>query len=276
MTEQNEVVADTEAIGQPEAPKDAAPVAPQTTVISSTQLTINYTAVAIVFLAIGVLLGNLIGRGSAVSISQIQLAVAQALQSADLSGSEGATARLSLQDLVDDDPALGPVDAPVTIVEFSDFNCSFCASYANNTLKQIIDRYGDSVRIVYRDMPIIGRELSVQTAIAAECADDQGKFWEFHNLIFANPRARSQEAYNGFADELGMDVTTFTSCMGDPAKIEEIQLDLLDGDSLGVSATPAFFINGRFISGAQPINVFILLIDAELTKAGVTPPPRPS
>lgn len=276
MTEQNELL--TETTGEPEPPKKVEPVAPPSpmTVINTTQLTINYTAVAVVFLAIGVLLGNLIGRGSSVNISQIQLAVAQALQSADLSGDGGEAARLSLQDLTDDDPSLGPVDAPVTIVEFSDFNCSFCASYANNTLKQILNRYGDNVRIVYRDMPIIGRELSVQTAIAAECADDQGMFWEFHNLLFANPQARTQNAYNGFASEVGMDLNTFTTCMADPAKIEEIQLDLLDGDSLGVSATPAFFINGRFISGAQPINVFILLIDAELTKAGITPPARPS
>jgi protein-disulfide isomerase len=235
-------------------------------VINLSQITMNYTVIAIVFLGIGILLGRLIfgSTGSNVDMEAIRGAIAEAV--AQIDTGSGAVNALAL---VDDDPYLGPENAPVTIVEFSDFNCGFCGRFANETLKQITDTYGDNVRIVYRDLPIIGEWVSVESAIAAECAADQGKFWEYHNLLFNNTQARGREAYVGFAQELSLDVTTFTACLDDPASIEEVQLDAIDGQSLNITGTPHFIINGRRVSGALPFEQFQVIINAELKAAGV-------
>lgn len=174
--------------------------------------------------------------------------------------------------LVDDDPAFGPVDAPITMVEFSDFNCPVCAHFTLTTLPQIQAEYKDQIRYVYRDMPIIGGSLSVQSAIAAECAADDGKFWEFHHLLFSNTQARSPEAYIGFADELGLNTSAYTTCLSDQAKYDEVILDLVDGQARDIRGTPAFYVNGQFINGAMPFEIFRTVINNELNKAGIQPP----
>ena len=163
----------------------------------------------------------------------------------------------------DDDPAHGPIDAPVVIIEFSDFNCPYCGRFARETLPLLRDNYDDRIRFVYRDYPILG-DSSLQAAIAAECADDQDAFWDFHDLLFENQGSFNQELFIRFGEELGLDIEQFTVCQDDPATRDEIGGDFAVAQRLGVSGTPTFFINGRPVVGAQPYEVFQGVIDKEL------------
>jgi protein-disulfide isomerase len=172
---------------------------------------------------------------------------------------------------VDDDPIMGAADAPITIIEFSDFNCPYCGRFSSETLPRLLDKYEGKVRFVYRDMPIIGGQISVETAIAAECAADQGKFTEYHNLLYSDTAAatRQRDVYIRYAVQLGLDEPTFTACLDDPTKSTEVSLDYLDGQEQNITGTPTFFINGRMISGAHSFDVFSTVIDRELAAEGL-------
>jgi protein-disulfide isomerase len=165
----------------------------------------------------------------------------------------------------DDDPAIGPADAPVLIVEFSDFQCSFCGRFARETLGQILDSYGDRVRFVFRSFPLLSIHPQAQKAAeAAQCANDQGKFWEYHDLLFQNQQALDEESLKGYARQLDLDMAAFTDCLDTERHFTEVQHDLTDGQSYGVTGTPTFFINGRLLRGAQPFSAFQAVIDEEL------------
>ena len=175
--------------------------------------------------------------------------------------------------LVDDDPSVGPADAPVTIVEFSDFQCPFCARSAI-VVHEILDTYGDQVRFVYRDYPITSiHPFAQKAAEAGECADDQGKFWELHDIIFTNQDRISVDHLKGYAKDLGMDTDVFNACL-DSGKYEtEVLKDLMDGQNAGVSSTPTFFVNGEMIVGAKPFSVFQAVIDSKLNPgSGIVSP----
>lgn len=167
----------------------------------------------------------------------------------------------------DDDPALGPEDTLVIIISFSDFTCPHCANFAINTLPPLLERYGDRVRFVFRDAPILGPN-SGWAALAAECADDQGQFWAYHDLLFANQRTLSRDALTAFAVQLEMNVETFDACVDGQTHLEEIRNDFAAAQSAGLTGTPTFFINGRRVVGAQPFEVFAAIIEEELLKAG--------
>jgi protein-disulfide isomerase len=170
---------------------------------------------------------------------------------------------------VDDDPFMGPEDAPVTIVEFSDFQCPYCERAAVDVLPQVFAEYGDQVRLVYRDFPLTQiHPQALPAAIAAECADDQGKFWEYHDLLFANQSALDDASLEAYAGQLGLDQTAFDQCFSTQTPLEEIQGDYQDALSYGVSGTPTFFVNGVRVSGAQPFSVFQAIIDQVLAQAG--------
>jgi protein-disulfide isomerase len=254
-------------VSESEKPKNDPVPTEKLAMINLSQLTVNYLVIAVVFLGIGILMGRLIfgNTGSNLDIAQIRSVVAEAVAQAGSSGG----AQVSANTLVDDDPSVGPENAVVTIVEFSDFNCGYCDRFARETLPQILETYGDQVRFVYRDLPIIGGQESVNSSIAAECAADQGKFWEYHNLLFANQQARGRDVYVGFATELGLDTTAFTTCLDDPQMLEEVRLDFVDGQSLDINGTPHFLVNNRRVSGAQPFEVFQAIINQELQAAGV-------
>lgn len=193
-----------------------------------------------------------------------------ALTRADIEGivrdMDEQNAANELAALADNDPFLGAEDAVVTIVEFSDFNCSFCGRFAQQTLPRIIETYGDQVKFVYRDMPILAAS-SAPAAEASHCADEQGAFWAFHDYMFDNTQARDRDAYIAFAEDNNLDVQAFTDCIDEGRYSGEVTLDLFDGQELGVNGTPAFYINGRFVSGAQPFDVFAAIIDMELEAA---------
>jgi protein-disulfide isomerase len=165
-------------------------------------------------------------------------------------------------------PAKGPANAPVTIVEFSDFECPFC-SRINPTIKQVQDKYGDKVRIVFRQYPLPFHPKAQKAAEASLCASDQGKFWEMHDAMFANQQALAVEQLKAKAAELGLKAEEFNSCIDSGKHAAAIQADMKDGSAAGVSGTPALFVNGRFINGAVPFDQIATVIDDELRRKGV-------
>lgn len=171
----------------------------------------------------------------------------------------------------DDDPVKGNADAPVTIIEFSDFQCPFCARFFSDTLPQIEENYikTGKVKLVYRDFPLDNIHLQATPAAqAAECADEQGKFYEYHDKLFENQQLLSTDNYKKWAEELGLDTDQFNGCVDSKKYASEVAKDSADGSAAGVTGTPAFFINGKYISGAQPFSVFEALIEAELDVEG--------
>ncbi len=157
----------------------------------------------------------------------------------------------------------GPEDAEVTIVEYSDFQCPFCAR-VQPTLAQIEETYGDRVRLVYKHLPLRIHPDAPGAAAAAEAAHRQGKFWEMHDKIFASQRELGDATYRRFAEDLGLDLERFDEDRNSPEVKQRIEQNEQEAQRLGVSGTPAFFINGRFLSGAQPFEAFKRVIDEEL------------
>ncbi len=172
----------------------------------------------------------------------------------------------------EDDAFLGPVDAPVVIVEFSDFQCSFCGRWYQDTLPKILEKYPTEVKFVYRDFPIFGEE-SVQAAIAAECAGEQDKFWDFHNRLFERTVNReesplNQETFVSYAEDLGLDTRSFGECLSSQRYYDEVVADFQAAQEYGLRGTPGFVIDGVvYTIGAQPFEVFDSIIQLELVKA---------
>ena len=169
-------------------------------------------------------------------------------------------------DLMDDDPVKGDINAPVTIVEFSDFECPFCERYYSQTYKQIDEQYIQTgkVRYVFRDYPLSFHPDAQKAAEAAQCADDQGKFWEMHDMIFENQHAMGVSNLKSYAEGMGLDTQLFNQCLDSGEYSQEVLDDQQDGARLGVSGTPSFFINGKMLVGAQPFETFKEAIEAEL------------
>jgi len=158
----------------------------------------------------------------------------------------------------------GGTKAPVTIIEFSDYQCPFCKR-AESVVDQVMKTYGDKVRLVFRDYPLPFHPLARPAAEAANCANAQGKFWEYHQKLFANQSALATDNLKSYAKDVGLDTTKFDKCLADDKGIKvAIDKDIVDGSKVGVNGTPAFFINGRMLSGAQPFEKFKEVIDDEL------------
>jgi protein-disulfide isomerase len=160
-------------------------------------------------------------------------------------------------------PARGPADAPVEIVEFSDFQCPYCLA-ARPTVQRVLETYGDRVRFVYRNYPLPNHPQARPAAEAAQCANAQGRFWPYHDRLFANPSKLSDEELKRAAAELGLDTARFNACFDSHQFKGVVDADLQAGQDAGVSGTPAFFINGRELTGAQPFETFKRVIDEEL------------
>jgi len=162
-------------------------------------------------------------------------------------------------------PSKGPEDAPITIVEFSDFQCPYCAK-AEPTVKDLLEleKYKGKIRLVFRDYPLEFHKLAPKAAEAAHCAGDQGKYWEMHGRLFAATPKLEVTDLKAYARELQLDVGRFDKCLDAGEKAKVVQDHFKAGADAGVRGTPAFFINGRLISGAQPLEAFKAIIDAEL------------
>jgi protein-disulfide isomerase len=173
-----------------------------------------------------------------------------------------------------DDPlARGAVDAPVVMIEYSDFQCPYCGRYARDTAPELVERYVDAglLRMEWRDFPYLGEE-SLAVAVAARAAGEQQMFWEFHHAFFAaQPSPNSGEIDTAWlverARDAGLDTDRFTADLDDPALRERVERDAREGQQIGVSGTPAFLINGHPIIGAQPTEAFVQVIEQVLETA---------
>ncbi len=175
---------------------------------------------------------------------------------------------------LDDDPVLGSPDAPVTMIEYSEYLCSFCRAFALETFPLIKEQYIDTgqVKLIFRDFPVHG-EGSVAMAMVAECAADQDKFWEMNKTLYDRVEewAASEELLQtliGYADELSMDTDVFSSCLQEGTTIDRIREDYEIAVQEGVNATPTFFVNGTLVRGAVPFEDFQTVIEDELAKSG--------
>ena len=166
-------------------------------------------------------------------------------------------------------PVRGVQEGSVTLVEFSDFHCPFCKR-VQPTLDKLLERYPETVKLVFRDFPLDNLHPQARRAAeAARCAHEQGKFWEYHDILFANaPRASSKDL-ESYAFQVGLDVKEFKSCLSDGGQQAAVQQDVVDGTRLGITGTPMFFINGRPLSGALSLQQFVQVIEEELAQAQV-------
>jgi protein-disulfide isomerase len=165
----------------------------------------------------------------------------------------------------EDRPAWGPEDAAVTIVEFTDYQCPFCGQYATLTYPALRDLYEGRVRYVVRNFPVISLHPWAQKAAeAAECAYDQGAFWEYHDRLFAHQTELDVESLKRHAAELGLAEGVFEDCLDSDRKADIVRKDLQDGIRYGVQGTPTFFVNGRGLAGSQPLAVFESFVENAL------------
>lgn len=166
-----------------------------------------------------------------------------------------------------DDPVLGPASAPVTIVELADFQCPYCRDMVS-TLRDLRARYGDRIRLVWKDLPLARlHPQAVQSAEAARCAHEQGKFWEYHDVLFANQRALQLQSLKQHAINLGLDVPRFAACVDSSKYGKQVRDAVGVATRLGLSSTPSLLINGRLISGVQPVETLAAVVEDELRRA---------
>jgi len=203
----------------------------------------------------------------------------QTQQSTQRSLSTNSPSLISIS--LDDDPVKGNLNAPITIVEFSDFQCPFCAKFHSTTLPQLEVNYIDSgkVKFVYRDFPIQSiHPNAVPAALASECADEQGMFWEYHDIVFENQKKWQGlsgpimvDTFEQYAMELGLNTSDFNTCFESGRYADEVTKDLQDGVSYGITGTPGFFVGNDELGyvkmiGAQPYSVFERLIEDQIAR----------
>jgi protein-disulfide isomerase len=235
--------------------------------------TVNYVLVAIIFLFLGVLIGAIgYERFAQANAANTDALINRAVATAVAAVPRGDTAQaqpdpdVPVNVSTEGDPSMGPADAPIVMVEFGDFRCGFCKRFHDETLTPLLAQYEGQIRYVFRDYPLLGED-SYFSAVAAECADDQGEFWAFRDWLFAHQDQLNRDAFITLAGDLELDVATFTTCFDEQTHREEIVQDYAEGQQLGVGGTPTFFINGRVLVGAQPLTQFQMRIDAELAQA---------
>lgn len=164
---------------------------------------------------------------------------------------------------IDGAPTLGSAEAPVTVVEFADYECPYCAR-VQATLKKIRETYKDQVRFVFKDFPLSSHSQAQKAAEAARCAGQQDKYWDYHDVLFRNTKALQVDKLKQYAADLRLDTARFDTCLDSGQQAAAVRRDHAQGSQLGVSGTPAFFINGRFISGARQFSAFQEVIDEVL------------
>ena len=164
----------------------------------------------------------------------------------------------------DDDPSIGPANAPVTIIEFSDYQCPYCQVWYQQVYQQLLASYPNKLRFVYRDLPLPMHPEAVPAAEAADCAGAQGAYWKYHDALFDQKYGLDRAAYEHYAADLGLDMTAFGVCLDSQKYQGEVQADSADAARVGINSTPSFVINGRILIGALPLSDFKAVIDEEL------------
>jgi protein-disulfide isomerase len=165
---------------------------------------------------------------------------------------------------VDDDPSIGPDNAPVTIIEFSDYQCPYCQVWYQQVYQQLLAAYPDKIRFVYRDLALSSHPEALPSAEAANCAGEQGAYWKFHDALFGQQYGLNRNAYEQYAADLGLDGQTFAACLDSHRYRSEVQADASEAIRVGINSTPSFVINGRILVGALPFSDFKAVIDEEL------------
>ena len=162
-------------------------------------------------------------------------------------------------------PSLGPEDAPITLVEFSDYQCPYCKRWHDEVYQQLLAAYPGQIRFVYRQFPLTSiHPDAMSAAIASMCAEDQDSFWQFHDKLFSDEYGLGRDAFTKYAADLGLNTSAFETCL-DSGKFDDfIQQDMNFSLNLGIRSTPTFFVNGLAVVGAQPLDVFKKVIDKEL------------
>lgn len=173
-----------------------------------------------------------------------------------------------MEALADDDAVKGDPNAPVTIVEWSDFECPFCARFYSQAYQDILDQYvaEGKVKVIFRDFPLSFHPNAQKAAEAAECAGEQDKFFEMHDLLFEKGVAGGVATYKQYAADLGLDQEAFDSCLDNGDMAAEVAADMSDGVAAGIKGTPGFIIDGELVSGAQPFANFKQVIDSKLAQ----------
>ena len=165
---------------------------------------------------------------------------------------------------VDDDPSMGSEDAAVTLIEFSDYECPFCTRWHTEVFGPLMEKYPGQIRFVYRDFPLPSHPNAVPAAEAANCANEQGAFWEFHDQLFRTTQGLNTNLYIDLATDLGLNIEQFKQCLEERTYQAEVDADFQYAARLGVSSTPTFFLNGIPIVGAQPFEFFDEVVRREL------------
>lgn len=231
-----------------------------------------YAVLVVLAFAVGILIGYVAwGRTPAAPAAVVQVAAPPA--------ATPTLEQVQYSIPVDGFPSIGPEDAPVTIVEFSDYQCPYCTRWHEETYQALLDAYPGKIRFVYRNFPLSFHQNAMLSAQAALCAGDQDQYWAYHDKLFAekalinNAEGTTLEAqtYVGFAGELGLDTTAFETCLTSEKHKAEVEADVTFAGSLptengepAVSGTPTFFINGRRLVGAYPLAYFKAIIDQDL------------
>ncbi len=265
-TPQNQPLETPEMTTPPQTPA-AEPDKPRPSgdTVTLSRNTFNALVIGATFLVIGVVIGALaFGGSSGVDETQVRAIVRDVLEESGVDSLE------DMQLMADDDPYIGDEDAPIVIVEFSAYACPYCGRHFEQTLEPLLENYGQYIRYVYRDFPTINPNVSFPAAMAANCAEEQGMFWEYHELLFANQERLSAQYLPQAAAELGLNLDEFNECLSSQRYYSEVENDFYDGSVLGISGTPSFYINGSFYSGAQPYEFFERVIQRELDRAGIS------
>ncbi len=164
----------------------------------------------------------------------------------------------------DNDPVMGPEDAPITLIEFSDYQCPFCAKWHKEAFPLLMKNYGDQIRFIYRDFPGSSHSEAIPAAIAANCAGEQDRYFEYQSLLFSETLPLKESTYIEYAESLDLDMDQFEACRSEDNASAEIEADLEYAYNFGVRSTPTFFINGLAVVGAQPYDLFATIIEQEL------------
>ena len=222
----------------------------------------HFYAIMVVFsFAVGILVGYVAwGRTPAAQpVAAAQVPAAQAAQ-------PDANPAFTRYDIPTEGfPSLGPEDAEIVIVEFSDYQCPFCKRWHDEVYQKLLAAYPGQIRLVFRNLPLTSIHPDAMSAsVASLCAEEQGSFWQFHDKLFSDEYGLGRNAYMQYATDLELDTTAFETCL-DSGKFDDfIEADMDFSLNLGVRSTPTFFVNGLAVVGAQPLSVFQQVIDQEL------------
>jgi protein-disulfide isomerase len=222
-----------------------------------------YSLLVVLAFAVGLLTGYMAwGRGTTSAVAQQPAAQGGPLAEVPVATQPAQYKRYDIP--IDGYPSFGPDNAPITIVEFSDFQCPYCRRFHQDTYKALLDAYPNKIRFVYRNLPLVSlHPEAFPAAVASRCANEQNAFWPYYEKIFSG-EDMGQAVYIKYATDLGLDVTAFQSCLASDRNNAFIQADSDFAVSMGVQSTPTFFINGLAVIGAQPLEVFKQVIDKEL------------